>query len=73
MFLDGHDLVVWKWVLTAAGLGLRADVPGQKFPDPVDRMFGDRRQDRTQIEGRIDSIQFSGGDETVEGRCAFTT
>jgi hypothetical protein len=55
------------------GLDCGDDIPWQKLPDPVDRMLCDRGQDRTQIKARINSIQFSGGDETVEGRSAFAT
>ena len=51
------------------GLECGSDVPGQQFLDAIDRMVGDRRQDRAQVECRIEAIQFGGSDEAVE-RCS---
>jgi ABC-type lipoprotein release transport system permease subunit len=45
------------------------DVPGQEFFDAVDRMFSDRCQDRSQVEGRIESVRLGCSDERVE-RCS---
>ena len=50
------------------GLEGGGDVPGQQFLDAVDRMFGDRRQNGTQIERRIEPVQRGCSDGVVE-RC----
>ena len=44
------------------------DVPGQEFFDAVDRMLGDRCQDRAQVEGRIESVQLGCSDKAIKRR-----
>ncbi len=58
--------------LGRVGLERGGDVPGQELFDAVDRMFGDRCQDRAQVEGRIEPAQFGCTDEAVE-RCRSLT
>jgi hypothetical protein len=47
------------------------DVPGQEFFDSIDRIFGDRCQDRAQVEGRIESVQLGCSDKAIERRGAL--
>jgi len=36
----------------------RGEIPGQEFVDPADGVVGDLRQDRAEIEFRIEPVQF---------------
>ena len=55
------------------GLERVGEIPGKKFFDTLDRMFGDTVQDGTKIEGRGESIQFGTFNETVERRGPLAT
>ena len=55
--------------LSSVGFERGSDVPGQELFDAVDRVFGDRRQYRTQIEGRIEAVELGCSDKAIE-RCS---
>jgi hypothetical protein len=53
------------------GWELRGQVPRQKFLNTVHRVIGDALQDMSQIELRIEMVEFGRAEQAVNSRCAF--
>ena len=49
------------------GLSEDGDIPGQELLDAVDGVVGDLSEDSTEIERRIESVEFGRADQAVEG------
>src|ERR1700733_6212175 len=49
------------------------DVPGQELVDAADGMVWDLRQDRAEIEFRVEAVQLRRSDQAVHGGGTFST
>lgn len=65
LFLGGHLRCF------AVGWKLRGQVPRQEFVHTVDRMIRDALKDMSQVELRIQIVEFVRAEQAVNGRCAL--
>ncbi len=55
--------MAWKW----------GKVPGQKLVDAVDGMVGDTFEHMTEIEFRVDAVQFGRAQQSIDRSRAFSS
>src|ERR1017187_1976153 len=67
LFLSGH----FKRKLRGCGSVFGGEVPGKQLVDPVDRVLCDAGQDLAKIALRVQSVEFGGADQRVDGGSAY--
>ena len=67
LFLSGH----FKRMLRGCGRVFGGEVPGKQFVDPVNRVLGDAGQNLAKISFRVQTVEFGGADQRVDGGSAY--
>ena len=58
-------------MLRGFGSVFGGEVPGKQLIDPVDRVLGNAGQDLAKISFRVQTVEFGGADQRVDGGSAY--